>query len=72
MQYKSLAKLYLWYSEIFTNMKTIQGHGSIKQERSGTYKVCPGAFSFNKLNGLLIENMKHTIFKAGIEKIEVL
>lgn len=72
MQYKALAKYYLWLSEIFVNMKTIEGHGAIKQEKTGTYKFCPGAFSFNKLNIMLVDNFKHTIYRQGTEKIEVL
>jgi hypothetical protein len=73
MQYKSLAMLYKFLNERFGNLKIMQGHGAIKKEKTGSSKTCPGkGFAWMKLNSLLIDNMFHTVYNSGNERIEIL
>lgn len=69
-QYRGLAILYYFLRERFKNMFYIVGHGRIKNDRGGDYKVCPGAgFSWDyfhmELGKLKIPNV------LGNEAIEV-
>jgi hypothetical protein len=69
-QYQATACTYLWLSDIFPNMTTIQGHGTLKQEKTGSGKACPGTgFDWIKFNSILIDNGAQTRFERATEKI---
>lgn len=69
-QYKALTALYKFLQQRFSEMKTIQGHGSIKMERTKSGKVCPGlGFDWASFRGLLIG--AHFNINSIKEKIKV-
>lgn len=70
-QYNALMALYKFLKERFAEMKTIQGHGSIKMEKTMSGKVCPGlGFDWASFRGLLMDS-RFSIVSSVKEKIKV-